>query len=184
MKKKYLYIIGIAVMAAWVAFRIFVIASESARVVTNPMRQNAQFGAPVETIAAEKKTDALRIPLQIKSNRANVSCGRVGKFKVGQKVGAGRIASVSDRINLDTGMCQVATVGAADGPGFAMATHTGYFIPVYAVRDGRVMLDIDGIATPREVKVLADDSDHAVVTGLTDDEVVILSPVEEGTKVR
>ena len=185
MQKKYLYIIGIAVMTVWVAFRIFMIASESARVVYNSFRENAKHGTPVEALRVYKKTDVLKQPLYIKNNKADVSCMRINKFKVGQAVGAGRIVSVSAKIDLDSGMCTVRTSGVTSGETFAHAQYTGYFIPVHAITDGHVMLDVDGVATSFGVKKIAEDSEYTLVSGgLSDGDVVILSSVEEGEKVR
>ncbi len=178
-----------AVAIGWVVFRIVVIASESARVVYNPVRDSDARGAAVEKITVNKKTGVLREPMAVKNNRAFVSCARIGKFRVGQEVvngqRGGKIISVSDRIDLDSGMCIVKTSGVSDGPVFVESKYIGYFVPVYAVVDNRVMVDDNGTSSFRNVTVVSDDSENAVVSGgLSDGDVVIISQIDEGAKVR
>ena len=57
-------------------------------------------------------------------------------------------------------------------------------IPLYAISDGTVMLDINGTATPRAVNIVRTDAQTALVNGLNDGDVVILSHVDAGAKVQ
>ncbi|MDR1338352.1 MAG: hypothetical protein LBJ73_05000 [Rickettsiales bacterium] len=184
MSKK-LYVAIVIVALAWTGYRVFSISSESARAVFNPFRDNAARGAPVEKLVVKKAEGVLKEPLFVKNNRAYVSCARIGKFRAGQAVGAGRVAGVSNFIDLDTGMCAVRTVGAADGAQLALIKHTGFFVPVYVVQNNSLMVVENGAAAPRTVTVAADDSEYALVShGLSDGDTVILSHIEPGEKVR
>ena len=46
------------------------------------------------------------------------------------------------------------------------------------------MIDDNGIATPRDVKIIRQDADKALVDGLQDGDVVILSKISAGDKVQ
>lgn len=168
-------------MAGWIGFRVHSIYSESKREVFNAARASH---VPVQTITAQEEMGVLREPLFIHNNRSFVSGARIGKFGVGQRVGAGRIVSVASRLDLDTGMYMIKTQGAEDGEQFAEARYTGIMVPIYAVNNSAVMALENGIAVRREVKVLGADSENAIIQrGLNDGDVIILSRVEEGTKV-
>lgn len=183
---KLLYGLTIVLLVGWVTFRFAAIGSENARYVFNANRVAAEHGAPVEVLTAQKKTDVLKEPLYVKSNRAVVSASRVGKFEVGQKFDTGgAIISVSNRIDLDSGMYTIKTTGAIDGLHYAQAKSTGYFVPVYAIDNGTVFVSVDGVAQKREVKIVNQDADTALISsGLSDGDVVILSKVSEGDRVK
>ena len=76
------------------------------------------------------------------------------------------------------------TSGVDDGLQYAEFETVGFFVPLYAVNDGIVMIDDNGIATPRDVKIIRQDADKALVDGLQDGDVVILSKVSAGDKVQ
>ena len=109
---------------------------------------------------------------------------RVDKLQPGQRVDDGEIVSVSRDIDLNTGMHIVRTRGVSDGLHYAEYQTDGYFIPLYAVNNGVVMLDVDGIATPRDVDVLRSDAQTALVSGLADGDIVILSQIDAGDRVQ
>ena len=171
-------------LIGWVIFRFAAIGAENARAVFNPARYAADVGAPVYAMTVTNETGTLREPIEIKNNRALVSSVRVGKLKPGQRVGDGEIVSVAQNVDLNTGMHIVRTRGAADGLQYAEFDADGYFIPLYAISDGTVMLDIDGTATPRAVNIVRTDAQTALVDGLNDGDVVILSHVDAGAKVQ
>jgi hypothetical protein len=186
MKNKFIYIvIRTVLIVAWFVFRGVIISNENARVVFNIARDNLQNGASVQTIIASKKTDFLREPLFIKNNRADVSCVRIGKFSIGQTVGDGKIISISNKINLDTGMCMVKTNGVNDGNNFVLIQQTGFFIPSDNVYDNAVMINENGIATSRAVRVVDQDLENSVISdGIIDGDIIIVSDIENGAKIK
>lgn len=174
---------GIALFA-WVVFRFAAIGSEKAMSVFNPTRYSADVGMPVYAIEMQKKTDVLQEPIEVKNNKALVSSARVNKFKPGQIVGSGKIVSVSQDIDLNTGMHVIRTNGVADGLQYAQFQTNGYFVPLYAINDNKVMVSDDGIASAQTVSVIRQDAENALVEGLKDGDVVILSKVDAGTKIQ
>lgn len=174
---------GVA-LCAWVVFRFAAIGAENARAVFNPARHAADVGAPVYAMQVTRSHGVLREPIEIKNNRALVSSVRVGKLQPGQRVGDGEIVSVAQNVDLNTGMHIVRTRGATDGLQYAEFESDGYFVPLYAISNNRVMLDVDGVATPRDVTVLRQDAHTAMLDGLRDGDTVILSHVNAGDKVQ
>ncbi len=180
-----MYMALVLILVGWTVFRFAAVASENARYVFNSARVAADVGAPIEFLELSKTDGVLYEPLAIKNNRAYVSGERASNLHAGQRVGSGKIVSVSKNIDLDTGMFLVRTSGVSDGLHFAEFTANGYFVPLYAITDGQVMVSIDGVATSRDVRVARQDSENAYITsGLNDGDIVILSVVESGSKVQ
>ncbi|MBQ8686407.1 MAG: hypothetical protein IJ517_01450 [Alphaproteobacteria bacterium] len=183
--KKFIYISLIAVLVGWVIFRFAAVASENARYVFNASRIAADAGAPVTAIEMSRKSGVLYEPLAIQNNRAYVSADRAARLKAGQKIGNGKIVSVSSNLDYDTGMYVVRTTGVSDGLQFAEYTATGYFVPLHAISNGAVMVVQDGTAHVRQIQIARQDSENAYVSsGLSDGDVVILSSVKSGEKVQ
>ncbi len=183
--KKILYISLIAMLVGWVIFRFAAVASENARYVFNASRIAADAGAPVAAIEMSRQSGVLYEPLAIQNNRAYVSADRAAKLKAGQKVGDGKIVSVSSNLDYDTGMYVVRTAGVSNGLQFAEYNATGYFVPLYAISNNSVMVIQDGTAHVRPIKIARQDSENAYVSsGLSDGDVVILSSVKSGDKVQ
>lgn len=175
----------VLVVVGWVIFRFAAVASENARYVFNASRVAADVGAPVQTIEMAQSDGILYEPIAVRNNRAYVAGENVNKFRAGQKIGDGKIVSVSSDLDLDTGMFLVRTRGVADGLHFAEFSARGHFVPVYAIHDGVVMVERSGVAEARPVTVMRQDSNNAYITsGLNDGDVVILSKVDTGTKVQ
>ena len=183
--KKLITISCAVALLGWIGFRGYAISSENARNVFNVARVSAEHGMPIEDLAVNKQAGILKEPLAVKNNRAYVSASRIGKFKAGQKVGDGVIASVSNSIDMDSGMYVVRTRGVVDGTHFAELNRNGFFVPVHAVADGYVFVVQDGIAVKRKVTVTDQDSENALISsGIENGDVVILSQIEEGRKVK
>lgn len=183
--KKIAYITLVAVLAGWVIFRFAAVASENARFVFNASRVAADTGAPVLAIEMTNASGTLYEPLAVKNNRAYVTASRAKKLRAGQKVGDGKIVSVSSNIDYDTGMYVVRTSGVADGLQMAEFTADGYFVPLYAITDGTVYVAENGVAIARAVEIARQDSENAYIkSGLHDGDVVILSSVRAGDKVQ
>lgn len=183
--KQFFTILLIAVLAGWVVFRFAAVVSENSRHVFNAARVAADQGAPVEVITITRTDGILREPISVKNNRALVSGARVGKLHAGQKIGEGKITSVSRKIDYDTGMHIVRTSGVSDGLQFAEVPGHGFFIPVSAIENGTVMVVDNGVADIRTVTVSDQDATMAYITdGLNDGDKVILSNVKAGEKVK
>lgn len=182
--KSALYGICIVALIAWAVFRFAAIGAENARDVFNAARYAADVGAPVYAVEMKYQSGVLHEPIAVQNNRALVSASRVDKLDVGQTVGDGKIVSVSRNVDLNTGMHIVRTRGASDGLQYAQFITDGYFVPLYAVRDGAVMLAVDGIATPRSVRILRQDAQTAMIDGVADGDIVILSDVSAGDRVQ
>ena len=183
--KHLFFLVLIAVMVFWVAFRFAAVASENARYVFNASRVAADTGTPIEAIVVTEKSGILYEPLAVKNNRAYVSGDRASKLRAGWKIGNGTIKSVSSDIDLDSGMFVVRTNGVADGLHFAEFSAHGFFVPLYAITDGAVLVNENGVATVRNVTVARQDSETAYITdGLHNGDIVILSKVNAGDKVK
>ncbi|MBR4891887.1 MAG: hypothetical protein IKZ34_01755 [Alphaproteobacteria bacterium] len=183
--KHIFFVVLVAVIVCWVIFRFATIASENSRFVFNASRSMIQVGAPVETMTVRNTYGTLYEPLSVKNNRAYVSAERASKLRVGQKVKGGKITYVSNNIDLNTGMYLVRTSGVSDGLHFAEFTTKGIFVPLYAISNNSVLVVQDGIAVARNVKIARQDSENAyIASGLLNGEIVILSKVHAGDKVK
>ncbi len=183
--KKTFYICFVVALACWVLFRFAVIGAQNRLQVFNPARDAALNGVPVEVLEIRRAPGIVREPLTVKNNRSYVSGARAALLRAGQKVGGGEIVSVSSNIDLDTGMHVVRTRGVTDGMQFAEFSATGYFVPVFAVNNGVVFVARDGVAVPVTVSVSRTDADTAyIASGLDDGDIVILSRVSAGDKIR
>lgn len=179
------FIALVAIMVGWVIFRFIAFASENARFVYNASRVAAENGLPVEYLTVHIESGTLYEPLSVKNNRAYVSGERASKMRAGQKIENGKITFVSNNIDLNTGMYLVRTSGVSDGLHFAEFTTNGIFVPLYAISDNSVFVADNGIATKRNIKIARQDSENAYVeSGLNSGDVVILSKVQSGVKVK
>ena len=183
--KKISYRAIFVLVILWFVYRFVMVAIESQMTVFNPIRISQSNGTIVETMVASKKNDFIKIPIDIKNNRAYVSGEYRNKLRSGQKIGDGEIVSVSGGLDLDTGMYVVRTRGVTDGVAFVSVPANGYFIPAYAVRDGTVMIMESGTAVAHRVDVVAQDTEYACVTGdIKDSDVIVLSKVATGPKIK
>ena len=195
MKKKFIYVLIILAVIGAVGWRVYRIVSESRQQVFNAARVAQVAGTPVETIVAKTENGVLKEPLFVKNGKAFVSASRVNKFKIGQKLGRGYVTSVSRIIDLDTGLYAVKT-SSPDGQVFVEMEYTGIFVPAgiinsrvvanddTTVTQNYIFVARDGVATSRDVRVIAADADTAVITGPGDGDIIILSKVSDGEKVK
>ncbi len=183
--KKRIYAVLVLIVVLWVIGRFAMVAAENRLFVFNPARAAADSGQIVEVIEVKNTSGVLTEPVTVKANRAMVSSGRVGVLKPGQKIGDGVIVSVSRGIDLDTGMHTVRTRGVSDGMNYAEYEMHGFFVPAYAVVGSDVFVVDGGRAVRRHVNVARTDADTAVIVdGLRDGDMVILSRVGDGVKVK
>ena len=182
--KKIVYTAIYVAIALWFVYRFVMVAVESRMDVFNPIRVAQSDGVLVETMVAKRQDDFIKIPIDIKNNRAYVSGDSYNNLKAGQKVESGEIVSVSSSIDLDTGMHVVRTRGTDDGVRYVSIKKNGYFVPLYAVRNGSVMVKDGETAVARNITIVAKDSEYACVVGdLQDGDVIILSKVTAGQKI-
>lgn len=183
--KKIVYTVVFGALVFWFVFRFVMVALESKMDVFNPERDRNANGILVETVTVEKKLGYINVPIAVNNNRAFVSGIKKSRLHAGQKIGDGKIVSVSDGLDLDSGMYVVKTTGASDGVNNVAVPFDCYFVPVYAVQNGRVMVADNSVAAVREVDVIAQDSENACIQGgLSDGDIVILSRVDAGQKLR
>ncbi|MBE6460191.1 MAG: hypothetical protein E7009_04405 [Alphaproteobacteria bacterium] len=183
--KQFFAILTIAILIGWVVFRFAAVASENSRHVFNASRVAIDQGMPIEAIVVSRTDGVLREPIAVKNNRALVSGARAAKLRAGQKIGDGKIVSVSRKIDYDTGMHIVRTSGVSDGLQFAEISGNGFYVPISAIENNTLMIVEDGVASARDVVIAAQDATMAQITsGLNDGDRVILSNVSDGTKVK
>lgn len=183
--KKRIYAALVVILIGWVVYRFVAIGVQNRINVYNPARVNNTDGMLVTVQEMHPTTNVIREPLTIKNNRAYISGARANFIRPGQKVGNGEIVSVSSGLDYDTGMHSVRTRGVADGLQFAEFRATGFFVPLYAVHSDHVFVMRDGVAHAVPVHVARSDTDMAYITsGISDGDVVILSRVQSGDRVR
>ena len=178
-------IVGVIVCISLISlFRLISFGIEKTRIVFNISRNNIEYGVPVNVLSVKEEINYLKEPLFIKNNKAFVSFKRIHKFKSGQKIGNGEIVSVSRSINLDTGMCSVRTRNLEDGINYVELERKGFFIPIYAIYNDKVFVFKDGKAVETLIEVIERDSSNALIKGLNDGDLIILSKVENNQKVK
>lgn len=183
--KHFLYVALAVLLIGWVAFRFASVAAENSRYVFNASRVAADRGIPIEVIEMKRTDGVLYEPLAVQNNRAYVTGARASKLRAGQKLGNGKIVSVSSGLDYDTGMYVIRTSGVGDGLHFAEFSANGYFVPLYAVSNNSVMVVDNGVASARSVQIVRQDSENAyITTGLNDGDMVILTTVNAGDKVQ
>ena len=187
-KKKFkhaFFIALVAIMTCWVIFRFVAFSAEKRRYVFNASRAAMAVGAPVETMIVHVAQGTLYEPLSVKNNRAYVSGERASKLRAGQKIENGKITFVSKSLDLNTGMFLVRTSGVSNGLHFAEFTTDGIFVPLYAIADNSVFVVENGVAVARNIVVARQDSENAYIkSGLNTGDIVILSNVQSGDKVK
>ncbi len=183
--KSIIYMVFIGLILCAFAYRFYSVSKENNFEVFNIVRNNAQNGVPVRVLNVQKTDGVLLEPLTIKNNRGFVLGARLPYFKSGQKVGDCRIASVSHNIDLDTGMHVIKTSGCKDGLQYVENKKNGFYVPVSALRGSTVFVVNDGVAQSREIVIENRDSENALIkSGITDGDIVILSSVQDGEKIK
>ena len=153
--------------------------------VFNLTRDAESNGTPVSVIEMKKTDGVIYEPLFINDNRGYVSGMRVSRFRAGQKItGGGEVVSVSNSIDLDSGMHIVRTRGVVNGAHTVEIKDNGFYVPTYAIQNGVVFIVRDAHAHAVSVKVVRGDADNTMITGVTDGDVVITSHITDGALIR
>lgn len=177
--------IGLGALAILVIYRFVAFGITQYKSVFNMTRDAQLNGAPVSVVEMQKSDGVIFEPLFINNNRGYVSSMRVARFKVGQKItGGGEVISVSNSLDLDTGMHVIRTRGAADGAHTVEIKENGFYVPTDAVKNGNVFVVRDGVAHIISVNVVRGDTTNTMITGVNSGDVVITSHITDGEKVR
>ncbi len=183
--KNVMYSIFIFTVIAVFTFRFYTVAQEKNRDVFNIARNNIENGTPVKVLKMKETDGVLYEPLNVKNNRAYVSGGRAKLFYSGQNLGDCKIVSVSNRIDLDSGMYIIKTANCSDGLKYAQNQKRGFYVPVSALLGTAVYVVNSGVAEIREIVIAARDSQNVLVkSGLKNGDSVILSKVQNNEKIR
>ena len=168
-----------------VIYRFVTYGMEQNMSVFNLTRDANVNGVPVSVVELKQTDGVIYEPLFINNNRGYASSMRIGRFRVGQKIsGGGEVVSVSNSIDLDSGMHIVRTRGAADGAHLVEIHGNGFYVPTYAIQNGNVFVVRDGIAHITPVVVVRGDADNTMIEGVSDGDVVVTSHVSDGVKVK
>ncbi|MBQ6110605.1 MAG: hypothetical protein IJL05_04455 [Alphaproteobacteria bacterium] len=183
--KNIIYVIFICFIVGIFALRFYTVAMERNRKVFNIARNNIANGTPVHVLEMHETDGVLYEPLNIKNNRAYVSGARVKMFNVGQSLGDCKIISVSNNIDLDSGMYIIKTKKCSDGLKYAQNKQYGFFVPLSAVSGNAVYVVNAGVANVRKIEIVSRDSQNVLVkSGLENGDMVILSDVRNNEKIQ
>ena len=177
--------IGLGALALLVIYRFVAFGWEQHKSVFNLTRDANANGVPVSVVEMEKSDGVIYEPLFINNNRGYVSGMRVARFRAGQKItGGGEVVSVSNSLDLDTGMHVVHTRGVANGAHTVEIHENGFYVPTYAVQNRTVFVVRDGAAHATPVNVVRGDAENTMITGVADGDVVITSHITDGANVK
>lgn len=183
--KNVIYTIIVALVVFAFSYRFYMVSAENNFDVFNIIRNNEKNGVPVYVLEMKKTDGILYEPITIKNNRGFISGARLNLFKSGQKIGNCKIVSVSRNIDLDTGMHVVKTSGCANGLQYAENQKNGFYIPVSALHGNAVYVVEDNVAKLREIVIENRDIENVLVkSGINDGDIVILSNIHDGEKVK
>ena len=183
--KNVIYTIIVALVVFAFSYRFYMVSAENNFDVFNIIRNNEKNGVPVYVLEMKKTDGILYEPITIKNNRGFISGARLNLFKSGQKIGNCKIVSVSRNIDLDTGMHVVKTSGCANGLQYAENKKNGFYVPVSALHGNAVYVVENDIATLREIVIENRDIENVLVkSGINDGDIVILSNIHDGEKVK
>ena len=183
--KNILYTIFIALVVFVFCFRFYSVKQENNFDVYNIMRENMENGLVVDVLHMQTTDGVLLEPLTIKNNRGFVSGARVNNFKAGQNIGKCKIVSVSNKIDLDTGMYVIKTSGCLDGLQYVENKKNGFYVPVSAIYGNYVYVVDNDKARIQNVVIADRDAQNALIkSGLKEGDIVILSNVQNNQKIK
>ena len=183
--KNVIYTIIVALVVFAFSYRFYMVNAENNFDVFNIIRNNEKNGVPVYVLEMKKTDGILYEPITIKNNRGFISGARLNLFKSGQKIGNCKIVSVSRNIDLDTGMHIVKTSGCANGLQYAENKKNGFYVPVSALHGNAVYVVEDNVAKLHEIVIENRDIENVLVkSGINDGDIIILSNIHDGEKVK
>ena len=168
-----------------VVYRFVAFGLEQHRSVFNLTRDANANGAPVSVVEMKRTDGVIYEPLFINNNRGYVSGMRVARFKAGQKItDGGEVVSVSNSLDLDSGMYVVRTRGAKNGAHTVEIKENGFYVPTYAVKKGAVFVVRDGVAHSVPITVVRGDAENTMINGVKNGDVVITSYITDGALIK
>ena len=177
--------IVVIVFAILVVYRFVMFGLMQHQSVFNMTRDSNTNGVPVNVIEMKQTDGIIYEPLFINNNRGYVSGMRVARFAPGQQItGGGEVVSVSQSLDLDSGMHIVRTRGAADGAHTVEIKEKGFYIPTYAVQNGNVFIVRDNVAHIVPIEVVRGDADNTMITDVNNGDLVITSHVTDGALIK
>jgi len=183
--KNIIYLILCVALVGWFGFRFYAVSREGNTEVFNIIRNNNEYGAPVNVIELHETDGVLYEPITVKNNRAYVTNARIDSFFAGQSLGDCKIASVSKNLDLDSGMFVIKTAGCSDGLKYAQTHKRGFYVPVSAVYNNVVYVVQDGVAHAKQIVVANQDLQNVLVkSGLQDGDIVVLSNIKDNQKIK
>ena len=183
--KNIIYLLIFIVLGGWFAYRFYTVANERNTDVFNIIRNDAEYGTPVEIMQIHKTDGVLYEPITIKNNKAYVSSARVKMFRANQTVGNCKIISVSKELDLYTGMHVIKTSKCDDGLQYVQIKGYGFFVPVSAMHGNVVYVANSGVARAVNVVIGGRDLNNVLITSdLQDGDNIILSNVKDNQKIK
>ncbi len=183
--KSVIYTIVFLLITLAFGYRFYAVSQENNFEVFNIIRNNEKNGVPSNVVNMQKTDGVLYEPITIKNNRGFISGARLHLFKSGQKIGDCKIVSVSKNIDLDTGMHIIKTSNCKNGLQYAEINKNGFYIPVSALHGNAVFVVENGVAVLRNVVIENRDMENALIkSGINDGDIVILSNIHSGEKVK
>lgn len=177
--------IVLCAFALMFVYRFVMFGMEQNKSVFNLTRDANTNGVPVNVLEMQKTDGVIYEPLFVNNNRGYVSSMRISKFKAGQKIsGGGEIVSVSNSIDLDSGMHIVRTRGASDGEHTVEIRENGFYVPTYALHNGNVFVARDGVAHIVPITVVRGDANNTMIKGMESGDVVITSHITDGALIK
>ncbi len=183
--KNIIYLSVLIAVFGCFAYRFYCVANENNFDVFNIVRNDLKNGTPVDVLIMTKTDGILYEPITIKNNRGYVTGARVNTFKSGQDLGDCKIVSVSNSIDLDTGMHVIKTSSCTDGLKYAKNRKNGFYVPTSAVHGNIVYVVENDVARARNIEISDRDYQNVLVkSGLDENDIVVLSNVKDNQKIK
>jgi hypothetical protein len=183
--KNIIYLSVLIAVFGCFAYRFYRVANENNFEVFNIVRNDLKNGTPVDVLIMTKTDGILYEPITIKNNRGYVTGARVNTFKSGQDLGDCKIVSVSNNIDLDTGMYVIKTSSCVNGLKYAKNKKSGFYVPTSAVHGDTVYVVENDVARARNIEISDRDYQNVLVkSGLDENDVVVLSNVKDNQKIK
>ena len=182
-KKLYTYI-AIVIAVAFI-YRFIKVGMEKFEVILSPQREFITNGKTVDVLEIKKENNFIKIPVTIKNNTAFIPQNKLELFFKNQKIeNGGEIIVVNKKLDLDTGMYILKTKDVKDGLNYALIYKDGIFIPTNAIDENKVYVKENGIAVAKNITIIMRDENIALVDGINEGDILIVSKIQDGEKVK
>lgn len=182
-KKLYIYIVTIICVAF--VFRFVKVAIERYEKILCPQREFIENGKKVEVLEIKKQNNFIKVPLTIKNNIAYIPQNKLNLFFKNQKIeNGGEIVVVNKNLDLDTGMYILKTKNVTDGLNYALIYKDGIFIPTDSIDENKVYVKENNKAVVKNINIIMRDENIALIEGLEEGDILIISKIQDGEKVK